>query len=196
MLNSLLDPISGAGVSTGVRCLLLSFRLASTQVSHPGSASPNAKWNLAGLTGYFRNLWMIRRFPVSVPTAYNSACETPRTPGQKTQHRSNVMANTFGSDILIQAPDPEKAGRFYVEQLGFEITDPNPRMIALHGEHINLFIEPGPTLGPVMEVTVDNVEKAKAHLAKNGCEIVKDEPGWPRTYVKDPYGLIFNLSSK
>jgi catechol 2,3-dioxygenase-like lactoylglutathione lyase family enzyme len=44
------------------------------------------------------------------------------------------MANTFGTDILIQAPDPQKAARFYVEQLGFEITDPNPKMIGLHGQ--------------------------------------------------------------
>jgi len=32
------------------------------------------------------------------------------------------MANTFGSDILIQAPDPKTAAAFYVKQLGFTIT--------------------------------------------------------------------------
>ena len=105
------------------------------------------------------------------------------------------MANRFGSDILIQAQDPGKAALFYVEHLGFEITDDNPKMIGLHGKHINLFIEPGPTLGPVLEVTVDSVEKAKERLLKNGCEIVKDEPDFPRCYVKDPYGLIYNLTT-
>jgi predicted enzyme related to lactoylglutathione lyase len=105
------------------------------------------------------------------------------------------MANRFGSDILIQAQDPKKAALFYVEQLGFEITDDNSQMIGLHGKHINLFIEPGPTLGPVLEVTVDSVEKAKGRLVKNGCEIVKDEPDFPRCYVKDPYGLIYNLTT-
>ena len=105
------------------------------------------------------------------------------------------MANRFGSDILIQAQDPMKAALFYVEHLGFEITDDNPKMIGLHGRHINLFIEPGPTLGPVLEVTVDSVEKAKERLLKNGCEIVKDEPDFPRCYVKDPYGLIYNLTT-
>lgn len=105
------------------------------------------------------------------------------------------MANKFGTDILIQAQDPGKAARFYVEHLGFEITDDNPKMIGLHGKHINLFIEPGPALGPVLEVTVDSVEKAKEQLVKNGCEIVKDEPHWPRCYVKDPYGLIYNITA-
>ncbi len=103
------------------------------------------------------------------------------------------MANKFGTDILIQAKDPRKAALFYVEHLGFEITDDNPKMMGLHGKHINLFIEPGPPLGPVLEVTVDSVEKAKARLVKNGCVVVKDEPGFPRCYIKDPYGLIYNL---
>jgi len=103
------------------------------------------------------------------------------------------MANTFGTDILIQAVDPKKAALFYVQHLGFEITEENPNMISLHGEHINLFIERGPALGPVLEVTVENVAQAKLNLVKHGCEIVKDEPDFPRCYVKDPFGLIYNL---
>jgi catechol 2,3-dioxygenase-like lactoylglutathione lyase family enzyme len=105
------------------------------------------------------------------------------------------MANSFGTDILIQAQDPRSAAAFYVAHLGFKITDDNPNMIGLHGKHINLFIEPGPALGPVLEVTVDSVADAKLRLVENGCEIVKDEPDFPRCYVKDPFGLIYNLTS-
>jgi catechol 2,3-dioxygenase-like lactoylglutathione lyase family enzyme len=106
------------------------------------------------------------------------------------------VANSFGSDVLIQAQDPQKASRFYVEQLGFEITDHNPNMIGLHGKHINLFIEPGPPLGGgVLELTVDDVEEAKLRLVQNGCEVIKDEPNFPRCYVRDPYGLIYNLTT-
>ena len=104
------------------------------------------------------------------------------------------MANKFGTDILIQSQDPKNAASFYVQQLGFEITDEAPNMISLHGDHINLFIERGPALGPVFEVTVHNVEEAKRRLTKNGCEIVKDEPDFPRCYVQDPFGLIYNLT--
>lgn len=106
------------------------------------------------------------------------------------------MGNTFGTDISIQAPDPALAARFCVAYLGFEITDNNPKMIGLHGNHMNLFIEPGPPPGPVLEVTVDNVEKAKARLVKNGCQVVKHEPQVPRCYLKDPYGLIYNLTAE
>ena len=105
------------------------------------------------------------------------------------------MANSFGTDILIQAPDPEKAAAFYVEHLGFEITGEEPEMISLHGKHINLFIERGPALGPVLEVKVDSVAAARLRREKNGCEVVKDEPDFPRCYIKDPFGLIYNLTS-
>jgi catechol 2,3-dioxygenase-like lactoylglutathione lyase family enzyme len=103
------------------------------------------------------------------------------------------MANKFGTDILIQAPDPKAAAAFYVKHLGFKITGERDRWIDLHGDHINLFIEEGPALGPVLEVTVADVEEARARLMASGCEIVKDEPEFPRCYVKDPFGLIYNL---
>jgi hypothetical protein len=105
------------------------------------------------------------------------------------------MANSFGTDILIQAEDPKNAASFYVKQLGFEITGETPQLVSLHGNDINFFIERGPALGPVLEVTVDNVEEAKLRLVKNGFEIIKDEPDFPRCYVKDPFGLIYNLTS-
>ena len=83
------------------------------------------------------------------------------------------MANRFGTDILIQALDPEVAAAFYVEQLGFEITGATPNMISIHGNHLNLFIERGPALGPVFEVTVANVE-------------ITFTPPWdPRTMASD-----------
>jgi predicted enzyme related to lactoylglutathione lyase len=105
------------------------------------------------------------------------------------------MANTFGTDILIQAEDPMKAASFYVEHLGFEITGEALHLVGLQGEHINLFIERGPALGPVLEVTVADLEEAKRRLVKNGCEIVKDEPDFPRCYVRDPHGLMYNLKT-
>jgi catechol 2,3-dioxygenase-like lactoylglutathione lyase family enzyme len=105
------------------------------------------------------------------------------------------MANSFGKDILIQSPDPKGAAWFYVDNLGFEITEESTNMVSLHGKHINLFIERGPALGPVLEVTVDDVEGAKLRLVKQGAKIVKDEPDFPRCYMQDPFGLIYNLSS-
>jgi predicted enzyme related to lactoylglutathione lyase len=104
------------------------------------------------------------------------------------------MANTFGTDILIQAPDPKKAAAFYVEYLGFTVTSEKP-MIELSGPHINLYIEQGPPLGPVLEMTVANVDETTERLVAQGCAVVKDEPNFPRRYIRDPHGLIYNLTT-
>jgi hypothetical protein len=104
------------------------------------------------------------------------------------------MANAFGTDVLIQAEDPMKAADFYVKQLGFKITEKKRNMISLHGKNINFFIERGPALGPVFEVTVKSVTEARARLTKKGCQVVKDEPDFPRCYVRDKHGLIYNLT--
>jgi hypothetical protein len=49
-------------------------------------------------------------------------------------------------------------------------------------------------MGPVLEVTVENVETARRLLTEKGCVVVKDEPEFPRCYVRDPFGLIYNLT--
>ena len=67
-------------------------------------------------------------------------------------------------------------------------------MIGMHGKNINLFIERGPAFGPVLEVKVTDVALARARLLANGCEVVKEEPSFPRCYVKDPFGLIHNIT--
>lgn len=105
------------------------------------------------------------------------------------------MANAFSRDILIQAPDPKSAAAFYVDNLGFEVTGEEDNIISLHGRQINLFIEQGPPIGPVLEVRVDSVEATRQRLLSRGCRVVKDEPDFPRCYIRDCYGLTYNLLS-
>jgi catechol 2,3-dioxygenase-like lactoylglutathione lyase family enzyme len=103
------------------------------------------------------------------------------------------MANTFGTDILLQSPDIHQAAAFYIDHLGFTITGESPNLLHLEGPCINLYIEGGPKLGPILEVMVADGAEAKQRLLANGCILIKDEPEFPRTYVQDPQGLTYNL---
>jgi hypothetical protein len=47
----------------------------------------------------------------------------------------------------------------------------------------------------VFEVTVNDLEAAKLRLVKHGASVVKDEPKFPRCYLQDPFGLIYNLTT-
>jgi hypothetical protein len=104
------------------------------------------------------------------------------------------MANTFGTDIIIQSEDPDSAARFYVEQLGFEITGRSENLVSIEGPNINFYIERGPKLGPVFELHVGDVAAAKARLLAQGCRVIKDEPQFPRCYIEDLHGLMYNLA--
>ena len=105
------------------------------------------------------------------------------------------MGSGIGADILIQAENPRAAALFYVDQLGFEVTDLTPTMVSLHGQQINLFIEQGVPIGPVLEIAVRNVEETRRRLLAHGCVVLKEEPLVPRIYLKDPFGLIYNLTA-
>lgn len=67
-------------------------------------------------------------------------------------------------------------------------------MLELKGEHINLYIHQGPISGPVLEVFVPSVEEARDRLVAKGCTVVREEPDVPRCYVRDPFGLVYNLA--
>jgi catechol 2,3-dioxygenase-like lactoylglutathione lyase family enzyme len=103
------------------------------------------------------------------------------------------MSNKFTRDIIIRTEDPHAAAAFYVEELGFKVTDENPDLVSLLGDGINFFIERGPGHGPVLEVHVPDVERARSALVKRGCKVVLDEPKFPRCYVRDPHGVVYNL---
>jgi hypothetical protein len=47
---------------------------------------------------------------------------------------------------------------------------------------------------PVLEVFVDDVAAARTCLVASGARVVKDEPSFPRCYVRDRFGLVYNLA--
>jgi hypothetical protein len=136
----------------------------------------------------------VAKRPGSAPPTFRASIALHDESAKNRRDLERLMSNTFGTDILIQAEDPTKAASFYVNELGFEITDQTPNLVSLHGKNINLFIERGPALGPVLEVTVKSLKEAKANLTAKGCQVIKDEPDFPRCYVRDPNGLIYNLT--
>ena len=104
------------------------------------------------------------------------------------------MSNRFTPDILLQAEDPHAAAAFYVDVLGFRIDQSTPAMVTIKGPHINMFITRDPPLGPVLEVKVESLAAAKAEIVRRGGAILREEPEVPRCYVRDPFGMVYNLA--
>ncbi len=99
-------------------------------------------------------------------------------------------------DILLQTGTLEAAAVFYEGALGLTRFMTEPNMIGLEAGAFRLFLERAPGLGPVFEFFVDDLAAAKQRLVEQGCSIVVEDPSVPKCYVRDPFGLIFNLAQR
>jgi predicted enzyme related to lactoylglutathione lyase len=99
-------------------------------------------------------------------------------------------------DILIQTEDIEAASAFYENVLGLAVFMREPAMIGLESGAFRLFLDKAEPYGPVLEFKVDDLESAKRQLVAAGCRIENEDASVPRCYIRDPYGLIFNIAQK
>ena len=99
-------------------------------------------------------------------------------------------------DVLIQTKDPETACAFYEQTLGMQVFLREPDIIGLEAGAFRLFLERGPVYGPVFEFFVDDLEAAKASLTQAGCHVEAEDPAVPKCYVRDPFGLTFNIAKR
>ena len=106
----------------------------------------------------------------------------------------NSMASS--RDIIIQTDRSDDAKKFYTEILGLTLFDDNPAMRGIETGTFRLFIEPGPLPGPVLEFLVDDVQATKSRLLSAGCTLEQEIPSLPRCYIRDPFGLVFNLHQR
>jgi len=99
-------------------------------------------------------------------------------------------------DILIQTTKMDAAAIFYEKVLGFQVFERNDQLIGFETGSFRFFIDKGKSYGPVFELFVPDLKQAKKTLVENGCRIEVEDPKIPRCYVRDPFGLIFNLAEK
>ena len=107
------------------------------------------------------------------------------------------MSYEMSPNIAIYVPDIDAARVFYVDTLGFEEVPTKERWLELRSGPNHLFLmESGSESGAVHELFVDDLEKAKQELLSQGCEIIRWEGKGKDCYIKDPFGVLFNIWEK
>lgn len=96
-------------------------------------------------------------------------------------------------DVIIQVPDLERALKFYGETLGLKVSQRFEGCTGFETGGFQLFVEQGKTPGPVFEFLVPDVAAARQALLAAGCTVVEEDEQLPRLYMRDPYGLTFNI---
>jgi catechol 2,3-dioxygenase-like lactoylglutathione lyase family enzyme len=96
-------------------------------------------------------------------------------------------------DVIIRTPHFEEAKTFYETVLKLKVAYESDTLLGYETGAFKLYVEKGEPLGVVFEFRVPDTAQAIAALQAGGCEIVETDPKVPRIYVRDPFGLMFNI---
>jgi predicted enzyme related to lactoylglutathione lyase len=99
-------------------------------------------------------------------------------------------------DIIIRTGSWADAVHFYEQVLGFTVASRAEGMVGFETGSFCLYVEKGPSHGPVLEYLVPDVGTTRDLLVRAGCTVVEEDPSLPRCYVRDPYGVTFNIGRK
>ena len=96
-------------------------------------------------------------------------------------------------DVIIRTEKWPDVVDFYRSVLGLPVAYQDAKIVGFETGSFRLYVEKGKEHGPVFEFLVPDVEAAKSKLLTAGCVVVEEDSSVPRCYVKDPYGLVFNV---
>lgn len=96
-------------------------------------------------------------------------------------------------DVIVRTGNWPEAVRFYETVLGFAVSSRAEAMVGFETGAFRLYVEPGQPHGPVLDLLVADVAATKAQLISAGCILVEEDPSIPRCYLRDPFGVVFNV---
>jgi predicted enzyme related to lactoylglutathione lyase len=105
------------------------------------------------------------------------------------------MSNAFKAsrDIIVRTENWPEALKFYGSVLGLPITEKGETIVGFETGSFCLYVEQGKEHGSVFEFLVPDIEAAERQLIAAGCTVTEENPKIPRCYIRDPYGMIFNV---
>ncbi len=107
------------------------------------------------------------------------------------------MRYEMSPNIAIYVKDLDRAKAFYIDILGFQEIPSSERWVELKSGPNSLFLIQSDTeSGAVHELFVDDLETARKDLIAQGCEILRWMGKGNDCYVKDPFGVLFNIWEK
>jgi predicted enzyme related to lactoylglutathione lyase len=97
-------------------------------------------------------------------------------------------------EIIIRTDSWLEATKFYETVLGLPVTLRTDTMMGFETGAFCLYVEKGREHGAVFEFMVADIQTAKRRLISAGCVVQEEDPALPRCYIRDPYGVVFNLT--
>jgi uncharacterized protein YndB with AHSA1/START domain/predicted enzyme related to lactoylglutathione lyase len=119
----------------------------------------------------------------------------PRLLAHLDQALGDTAARSFTAsrDIIIRNPDWQRAMQFYASVLDLPVVYRGEHLVAFDAGSFRLYLEPGSAHAPVFEFLVADVAAARTRLLAAGCTLLEENAALPRCYIRDPFGMVFNI---
>src|ERR1700744_3415505 len=98
-------------------------------------------------------------------------------------------------DIILRTERWNEAVSFYETVLGFPVIYRGNPLVGFETGAFCLYVEKGEDHGPVLDFLSQEVPTLRDRLLGAGCKLVEENSTAPRCYLKDPFGLTFNLGT-
>ncbi len=99
-------------------------------------------------------------------------------------------------DVIVRTEAFAEAVRFYESVLGLRVVHRGESLVGFDAGAFVLYVEPGPAHAPVFDFLVPDKRAAKSALTAAGCTVWEENASVPRCYLRDPFGLVFNIDER
>jgi catechol 2,3-dioxygenase-like lactoylglutathione lyase family enzyme len=99
-------------------------------------------------------------------------------------------------DVIIRTNAFREAIQFYESVAGLPIVQRSQLLVGFDAGAFRLYVEKGSAHGPVFDFLVPDMLRAKSSLLAAGCTVQEEDPSVPRCYIRDPFGLVFNIEQR
>jgi hypothetical protein len=97
------------------------------------------------------------------------------------------------NEVIFRVHDLGPVRDYYEGELGLPVVLDIESTIGFNTGALNIYFERGEPNGAVFEFAVDDVRQSKDALIAAGCELVEEDHTRPRLYLRDPFGVVFNI---
>jgi catechol 2,3-dioxygenase-like lactoylglutathione lyase family enzyme len=98
-------------------------------------------------------------------------------------------------DIILRTPQWAEAVLFYETVLGFAVICRSESLVGFETGTFCLYVERGSLQEPVLDFLTPDVSALRDRLLDAGCSLIEENSSMPRCYLRDPFGLTFNLGT-
>ena len=104
------------------------------------------------------------------------------------------MNYKMSPNVAVRTKHFTEAVEFYANVLGFPNRSDDPDLGDHDANPLNLYVLADDDVsGLVMELFVEDLESAKEDLVSHGCEVIRWQGKRQDCYIRDPFGVIFNI---